>query len=88
MSEQKLKEAHVVTDEMSGNEALCVDGVLVDQEPTIYASEIATAVGEVPCRLTVSNVELDDSLDWPGTFDGVAGTLSRKELKQALQSQD
>ena len=48
---QKIKRVVVVTAE-SGDEAIYVDGVLVDHYCTIYACDIASAAGDGPIRFS------------------------------------
>lgn len=68
MSEQKIRAVHVATDE-GGDQGLYVDGVLVDQDNTIYACDIEAAVNGDPCTIITSNVELPPHVrDWPRTL--------------------
>lgn len=55
----------VLTDKESGNQALYVDDVLVLDDETVYACDIAAYAKEQPMTLKHEVVDLPFGSDWP-----------------------
>lgn len=60
----------VVTDEESGHQGLYVGGDLADQEDTLYACDIAAAIGDKVVQFSHVVVNMPEKVvEFPKTFD-------------------
>lgn len=68
---ESSRPVHVIVayDEPSGYEAIYKDGELFDSDLTMYASDVARAIGEANANISSVDVELPTVIEWPKRFE-------------------
>ena len=81
MSEEKILDVVVVLDEQFNHEALYVDGVLKNEDGTIYACDLATATEGKPMRLRHLTVCIEnEEMSFPDDLDECLKFLPKQNL--------
>lgn len=69
---EKINEVVLAFDKETGNEAIFVNGKLVDFDATIYCCDVAKAVKGLIVTIRQEFVDLPEGSEWPKTTEGLS----------------